>query len=103
MRRRRVGLFSLEEYESAKASFEAAHALEARRETATWIRKCDAELQGAPAAVSSCLPSGPRDCAPLSSTCCRSSPSALAHCLLTVVLMPLQQHSARCGKHRCCA
>ncbi len=37
----------MEEYESAKAAFEAAHALEARRETATWIRKCDAELRGA--------------------------------------------------------
>ena len=47
MRWHRVALFSLEEYESAKASFEAAHALNARRETATWIRKCDAELQGA--------------------------------------------------------
>ena len=56
-----MGLFSLEEYESAKASFEAAHALEARRETATWIRKCDAELQGAPAAVSARLLAGPRE------------------------------------------
>jgi len=44
---RRVAFFNLEEYESAKAAFEAAHALEARRETATWIRKCDAELHGA--------------------------------------------------------
>jgi len=44
---RSVAYFNLEEYESAKAAFEAAHALEARRETATWIRKCDAELHGA--------------------------------------------------------
>ncbi|KAK9825474.1 hypothetical protein WJX81_007655 [Elliptochloris bilobata] len=43
--RKGVALFNLEEYESAKASFEAAHVLEARRETSTWIRKCDAELQ----------------------------------------------------------
>lgn len=67
VRRRRVGLFSLEEYESARASFEAAHALEARRETATWIRKCDAELQGAAAAASSRLLPGPRDWSALSS------------------------------------
>lgn len=47
----RVAYFNLEEYESAKASFEAAQALEARRDTATWIRKCDAEIQGVPLAV----------------------------------------------------
>ena len=42
----RVALFSLDEYESAKEAFEAAHALDKRRESETWIRKCDAELKG---------------------------------------------------------
>ena len=47
----RVAYFNLEEYESAKASFEAAQALEDRRDTTIWIRKCDAEIQGVPLAV----------------------------------------------------
>ena len=49
----RIALFSLDEYESAKEAFEAAHALDKRRESETWIRKCDAELKGAHAVLRS--------------------------------------------------
>jgi hypothetical protein len=41
-------LFNLEEYESAKAAFEAGQALDTKNSTfKTWIRKCAAELDGA--------------------------------------------------------
>lgn len=44
----RVALFNLEEYESAKAAFEAGQALDTKNSTfKTWIRKCAAELDGA--------------------------------------------------------
>lgn len=43
---RRIALFNLEEFESAKEAFEAAHALDRRRESEIWIRKCNAELEG---------------------------------------------------------
>ena len=42
----RIALFNLDEYESAKEAFEAAHSLDKRRETEIWIRKCNAELEG---------------------------------------------------------
>lgn len=43
----RVALFNLEEYESAKAAFEAGQALDNKNSSfKTWIRKCAAEMDG---------------------------------------------------------
>ena len=40
-------MFNLEEYESAKAAFEAGQALDSKNSSfKTWIRKCNAELDG---------------------------------------------------------
>ena len=41
-----VALFNLEEYESAKEAFETANSIQKKKETETWIRKCNAELEG---------------------------------------------------------
>ena len=41
-----VALFNLEEYESAKDAFETANSVQKKKETETWIRKCNAELEG---------------------------------------------------------
>lgn len=46
-----MALFSLEEYESAKQAFEIALSIEKKKETETWIRKCNAEMQGEPLRV----------------------------------------------------
>jgi hypothetical protein len=43
---RRIALFQLEEYESAKESLEISLSLERKRETESWLRKCQAELEG---------------------------------------------------------
>ncbi|CAL8460786.1 g317 [Coccomyxa elongata] len=43
--RKGVAFFNLEEYESAKEAFETANSLQKRKETETWIRKCNAELE----------------------------------------------------------
>lgn len=43
----RVALFSLEEYESAKAAFEKGQFIDPNNSSLkTWIRKCAAELDG---------------------------------------------------------
>lgn len=43
----RVALFHLEEYETAKAAFEAGQALDPNNSSfKTWIRKCAAEIEG---------------------------------------------------------
>ncbi len=41
-----VALFNLEEYESAKEAFETANSIQKKKEIETWIRKCNAELEG---------------------------------------------------------
>ncbi|KAK9909046.1 hypothetical protein WJX75_006454 [Coccomyxa subellipsoidea] len=43
--RKGVALFNLEEYESAKDAFETANSIQKKKETETWIRKCNAELE----------------------------------------------------------
>ncbi len=44
---RSIACFNLDEYEAAKAAFEAGQALELSKTTyKTWIRKCNAELEG---------------------------------------------------------
>lgn len=43
----RIACFNLDEFEAAKAAFEAGQALEPSKATyKTWIRKCNAELEG---------------------------------------------------------
>ncbi|EIE25539.1 SGS-domain-containing protein [Coccomyxa subellipsoidea C-169] len=44
--RKGVALFNLEEYESAKEAFETANSIQKKKEIETWIRKCNAELEG---------------------------------------------------------
>ncbi|BDA41785.1 Protein SGT1 homolog [Coccomyxa sp. Obi] len=43
--RKGVAFFYLEEYESAKEAFETANSLQKKKETETWISKCNAELE----------------------------------------------------------
>lgn len=38
----------MEEFEAAKEAFEAGHQLTPDNTFKTWIRKCDAELEGVP-------------------------------------------------------
>ena len=41
-----VALFHMEEYEAAKEAFEAGQSISIESTFKTWIRKCDAELEG---------------------------------------------------------
>jgi hypothetical protein len=48
----RIALFNLDEYEGSKAAFEDVQRLDsANTQAKTWIRKCQAELDGEPVAV----------------------------------------------------
>ncbi len=52
----RVALFNMEEYEAAKEAFEAGCQLSPDNTFKTWIRKCDAELEGGLPCCISLLP-----------------------------------------------